>query len=136
MSTDSTKPRRLQGVYVSDQEIERVVGFWAEQRLKAGNSTPVYDHLLEEAQAEIEEEADSDPLFERAKALAQEHSRMSTSMLQRRLRIGYPRAARLMDLLEEDGIVGEASGGGSREVLSFEDDGDVAEVTSGQDRYL
>ena len=85
----------------------------------------MYDHLLEEAQAQIEEEEDSDPMFERAKALAQEHSRISTSMLQRRLRIGYPRAARLMDLLEEEGIVAGSSGGGSREVLAGDawDDG-------------
>ena len=97
----------------------------ANQRLTPGNSTPVYDHLLEEAQAEIEEEEDSDPLLERAKALAQEHSRVSTSMLQRRLRIGYPRAARLMDLLEEEGVIAASSGGGSREVLAGDgwDDG-------------
>ena len=124
MSTDSTKPKRLQGVYVSDQEIERVVSFWAEQRLTSGNSTPVYDHLLDEAQAEIEEEEDSDPLLERAKALVQEHSRVSTSMLQRRLRIGYPRAARLIDLLEEEGLVGAAASGGSRDVLASGDDRD------------
>jgi S-DNA-T family DNA segregation ATPase FtsK/SpoIIIE len=75
---------------------------------------------MEEAQAEIEEEEDSDPLFERAKALAQEHSRISASMLQRRLRIGYPRAARLMDMLEEEGVIGAAGPGGSREVIGLD----------------
>ncbi len=125
MPTDASKPKRLQGVYVSDAEIDRVVGFWAGERLRSGNSTPVYDHLLEEARVAIEVEADSDPMFERAKALAQEHSRVSTSMLQRRLRIGYPRAARLIDMLEEEGIVGgAASGGGSREVIGQEADED------------
>ena len=118
MSTDSAQPRRIQGVYVSDQEIEALVHFWA----KAGvhHKPMTYDHLLEEArQAHDIEEADSrkDALFERAKDLALEHTRISTSMLQRRLRIGYPRAARLMDELEEEGIVAAAEGGASREVL-------------------
>jgi S-DNA-T family DNA segregation ATPase FtsK/SpoIIIE len=64
-------------------------------------------------------------MYERAKTLAEEHSRVSTSMLQRRLRIGYPRAARIMDRLEEEGIVGGGSGG-SREV--FADDLEEDEV--------
>jgi S-DNA-T family DNA segregation ATPase FtsK/SpoIIIE len=131
MPTDSTKPKRVQGVYVSDPEIDRIVGFWAEQRLKGGNSTPVYDHLLEEAQAQIEEDEDDDPMYERARSLAQEHSRISTSMLQRRLRIGYPRAARLMDVLEEEGIVAPSSGGGSREVIAVTGYGDESD---GRDR--
>jgi S-DNA-T family DNA segregation ATPase FtsK/SpoIIIE len=121
MATDASKPKRVQGVYVSDQEIDRLVSFWAQQR--ATNSTPVFDHLLEEAQAAMEEEEDADPMYERAKALAEQHTRMSTSMLQRRLRIGYPRAARLMDRLEEEGVVG---GGGmtSHEVLADDDTDD------------
>ena len=118
MPTDASKPKRVQGVYLSDAEIDRIVAYWAQQRVT--HSTPVYDHLLEEAQAAIEEEEDADPMYERAKALAEEHSRISTSMLQRRLRIGYPRAARMMDRLEEEGIVGSSSGG-SREVLSDDD---------------
>jgi S-DNA-T family DNA segregation ATPase FtsK/SpoIIIE len=121
MPTDASKPKRVQGVYLSDAEIDRIVAYWAQQRVT--HSTPVYDHLLEEAQAAIEEEEDADPMYERAKALAEEHSRISTSMLQRRLRIGYPRAARIMDRLEEEGIVGGSSGG-SREVLSDDDDDD------------
>ncbi|MSQ61380.1 MAG: DNA translocase FtsK [Dehalococcoidia bacterium] len=118
MSTDSAQPRRIQGVYVSDQEIEALVQFWARAGVK--HKPVIYDHLLEEARhAHDIEEAESrkDALFERAKDLALEHTRISTSMLQRRLRIGYPRAARLMDELEEEGIVGVAEGGASREVL-------------------
>ncbi len=115
LPTDASKPRRVQGVYVSDAEIDRLVGYWAQQRTAPGNSTLVYDHLLEAARQAIEHEEDADPLYERAKALAAEHQRISTSMLQRRLRVGYPRAARIMDRLEEEGIVG--GGSGSREVL-------------------
>jgi S-DNA-T family DNA segregation ATPase FtsK/SpoIIIE len=131
MPTDASKPKRVQGVYVSDQEIDRLVAYWAQQRVI--HSTPVYDHLLEEAQTAMEEEADADPMYERAKALAEEHNRISTSMLQRRLRIGYPRAARLMDRLEEEGVVGGSSSGGSREVIA--DDDDDGEADEPEDRW-
>jgi len=125
MPTDSSKPKRVQGVYLSDQEIDRLVAFWAQQR--TSHSTLIYDHLLDAAQAEIEEDEDADPMYDKAKALAEEHSRLSTSMLQRRLRIGYPRAARIMDRLEEEGIVGGGgSRGSSREVLDRDDDDDDA----------
>jgi S-DNA-T family DNA segregation ATPase FtsK/SpoIIIE len=125
MPTDSSKPKRVQGVYLSDAEIDRIVAYWAQQRTKI--STPIYDHLLDEALQEIEEAEDADPMYEKAKALAEEHSRISTSMLQRRLRIGYPRAARIMDRLEEEGIVGAGGSGGSREVVSTESDIDDGE---------
>jgi S-DNA-T family DNA segregation ATPase FtsK/SpoIIIE len=118
MATDAAKPRRIQGVYVSDTEIERLVDFWTNERFR--NLKPeVFDHLVDEAKAEAEQEDEEtdDPMLERARALAREHTRVSTSMLQRRLRIGYPRAARLMDLLEDEGLVGVAEGQGTREVL-------------------
>ena len=120
MPTDSSKPKRVQGVYLSDQEIDQLVTFWSKQRAK--HSTLVYDHLLDQALAEIEEAEDADPMYDKAKALAEEHSRISTSMLQRRLRIGYPRAARIMDRLEEEGIVGGGGSGGSRDVVVMEQD--------------
>jgi S-DNA-T family DNA segregation ATPase FtsK/SpoIIIE len=118
MATDAAQPKRLQGVYVSDQEIEALAGFWRKAGLEHKPAT--FDHLLDEARArQAQDEADEarDPLFTRARDLAQEHTRISTSMLQRRLRIGYPRAARLMAELEEEGIVAAAEGGASREVL-------------------
>ncbi len=108
MATDASKPKRVQGVYVSDQEIDRLVGFWEKQR--AAHATQVFDHLLDQAQQAIEEAEDADPMYERAKALAEEHTRISTSLLQRRLRIGYPRAARIMDRLEEEGYTGGGGG--------------------------
>ena len=115
MAPDSAKPKRLQGVFVSDEEIERLVGFWTQERF-SDVERPTFDHLYDEAVTALEQEGASDDMLERAKELAYEHNRISTSLLQRRLRIGYPRAARLMDLLEEAGIIGPAEGGGSREV--------------------
>ncbi len=119
--TDAAKPKRLQGTFVSDQEIERLVAFWTQERFKEVQRA-VYDDLLTESKSEVDELFGADdPLYERAKALAMEHTRMSTSMLQRRLRVGYPRAARLMDMLEEKGVVGESEGGSSRPVLAHEE---------------
>ncbi len=124
LATDSFKPRRVQGTYVSDEEIERVVKFWTQGRHQA-SAPPALDEQLQTAAAQasagIEEVANSyahDALYEQARALAAEHSRVSASMLQRRLRIGYPRAARLIDALEAEGIIGSAIGGQSREVLA------------------
>ena len=121
-STDAQKPRRLQGVFVSDEETAAVVGFWTHGRFD--ELTPEkHDGLLDEALRQVEKlEAgspeDEDPMVQRALDLARDSRRVSTSLLQRRLRIGYPRAARIMDELEERGVVGPAEpGGSSREVM-------------------
>jgi len=117
MAPDAAKPKRLQGVYVSDEEIERLVDFWTQERF-SDIETPVFDHLYDAAKAELEQEGASDDMFEKAKELAFEHNRISTSLIQRRLRLGYPRAARLMDMLEDAGVVGPNEGGGSRQVFN------------------
>ncbi len=117
MAPDAAKPKRLQGVYVSDEEIERLVEFWTQERF-SDIELPTFDHLYEAAKTELEQEGASDDMFEKAKELAFEHNRISTSLIQRRLRLGYPRAARLMDMLEEAGVVGPNEGGGSRQVFN------------------
>jgi S-DNA-T family DNA segregation ATPase FtsK/SpoIIIE len=117
MPTDASKPKRLQGSYVSDQEIEAIVAWWANDRFRH-LAPDKLDHLIEEVSgAEGERAGEEDPLFEAAKELAMQHSRISTSLLQRRLHVGYPRAARLVDELEERGVVAQAEAGQSREVL-------------------
>ena len=123
MPTDAAKPKRLQGVYVSDQEIDKLVAFWTQERFLQ-LQRPVFDDLLEAARMEADDMSGTDdPLFERAKSLAMEHTRVSTSMLQRRLRVGYPRAARLMDMLEQKGVIAESEGGGSsRKVLAQDEE--------------
>ncbi len=119
MPTDAAKPKRLQGSYVSDQELDRVVAWWTNDRFRHLRPEAM-DHLIQEAsvaEGEDRDMAEEDPLFEAARELAMQHSRVSTSLLQRRLHVGYPRAARLIDLLEREGIVGAAESGQSREVL-------------------
>ena len=117
--TDAQKPKRVQGVYLADHEIEAVIRFWTSDRFKE-IAPEKHDDLLEEAEEQVqsaEEDPESDPLYERAVDLAREMNTLSTSMLQRRLRIGYPRAARIIDELEERGVISPADGSSSREVL-------------------
>ncbi|HID63049.1 MAG TPA: DNA translocase FtsK, partial [Anaerolineae bacterium] len=113
MASDSSKLVRLQGCFVSDKEMEKLVRFWKEtawaQPPAEGPRYPWHGLATED---------EYDELLEEAIELVKRHRRASASFLQRRLRIGYPRAARLIDMLEEEGIIGPpVSGGRSREVL-------------------
>ena len=116
---EAGSPIRAQGVMVTDQEIERLITYWQENYAEQDEQAPPWDQLLEQ-DAIL---AQKDQLIEKAIAIVQETQRASASMLQRRLRIGYPRAARLIDELEDLGIVGPSQGGGrEREVLIGPDD--------------
>ena len=117
--SDAPKPIRLQGVFVSDAEIAAVVEHWRNQGL------PDYQMDIVEAGGSASgtggsrgdgggEEADR--LFEEAVTVVQEHDRASASLLQRRLRIGYARAARIIDQLEERGYIGAFDGSNARVV--------------------
>ncbi len=112
---ESSGPVRIQGVMISDPEVERVITFW--QKSLAEGAEPEkapWDEMIEQESIL----ADRDNLVERAIQIVRQTQRASASMLQRRLRIGYPRAARLIDELEDLGVIGEAvSGGREREVL-------------------
>ena len=97
MPTEAAKPKRLQGCFVSDAETERLVYFWGNQHREEAASLKIEDFALTKKEGFPE-----DPLLEAARQLAQEHKHISTSYLQRRLHIGYPRAARIMEQLEEE----------------------------------
>ncbi len=114
---DASRARRVQGVFISDAEINQLVKYWR-------NTTwpPLPDMALDIIEDSAEFDNDSskpggDELMGKAVALANTERKLSTSFLQRRLRIGYPRAARLMDELEEQGIVGPSDGSKSRDVI-------------------
>jgi S-DNA-T family DNA segregation ATPase FtsK/SpoIIIE len=113
---DRPRPMRIQGAFLTDGEVESVVRTW---RTSGGPRIP--ELVVEEAPQATDEDGDhggdDDSLLNRAQELAQSQTRLSTSLLQRRLRIGYPRAARLMDELEEAGIVGAGEPGKPRQVL-------------------
>jgi len=128
LSAKSAKITRIQGPYISEKEVQKVAGFIIEQGKKLGDPAAALSQSLEESLEKTEASAatnggaeffggaDEDPLFEEVKKIVIETKKASASFLQRRLRIGYSRAARLIDILEERGIVGPADGAKPREV--------------------
>jgi S-DNA-T family DNA segregation ATPase FtsK/SpoIIIE len=112
MSPQQAAPVRLQGCFVSDKEIDRLTGFWQAKKPEAeqGEMFPPWTGF------EAQDEADT--LLDQAAQLVEGRDRISTSWIQRQMRIGFPRAARLVDQLEERGVVGPDEGAGrGREVL-------------------
>jgi S-DNA-T family DNA segregation ATPase FtsK/SpoIIIE len=121
MRPDAAKLFRLQGCYVSDAEIDAVVAYWRSQEDAGGTIVPPWNGLMDRLEHE-------DDLMLDAIDLLRGMSTCSTSMLQRKLRLGYPKAARLMEQLEEAGVVGPDMGGGQgREVLLEEEDEEEVE---------
>ena len=105
-------PVRAQGVMITDMEIERIIAHW-QKNAEVVTDAPPWEKLLTEP-----EENEDEGLIEKAVTIVRQSQRASASLLQRRLRIGYPRAARLLDQLEEMGVVGPSQGGGKeRDVL-------------------
>jgi S-DNA-T family DNA segregation ATPase FtsK/SpoIIIE len=155
-SPDAAAPIRMQGCFVSEAELDKLIKYWqsavrfstvaAPQADGAGTPSgagdtgevlegefppgapaveePVQQPLWEEMQAEAEEaQKYEDDLLPEAIALVRQLGKASTSLLQRRFRIGYTRAARMMDIMEEDGIIGPPTGTSkAREVLPWRDD--------------
>jgi S-DNA-T family DNA segregation ATPase FtsK/SpoIIIE len=105
---------RVHGAYVSEVEILRVVEHWKNQ------GRPVYDPSILEAKEEAQEtDADGyDEMYDQAVALVTETRQASISMIQRRLRVGYNRAARMIEKMEQEGVVGPADGSKPREVYA------------------
>lgn len=111
-------PQRCQGVMVTDHEIERVVNFWKETNKQESVTESPWEELIQ-----AQTETPDDDLLQKATEVVKKSQRASASLLQRRLRIGYPRAASLIDKLEELGIIGPAvAGGREREVFYGPDD--------------
>jgi len=128
----SARVHRLHAPYVTEKEIAGVVEFWKAQGMAAVSrkflETPKEDREAATGDDSVEgsgggndNDNDNDPLFNDAVRLVIEFGKASTSLLQRRLRVGYGRAAHLIDLMERDGIVGAADGPKPREVLKRPD---------------
>jgi S-DNA-T family DNA segregation ATPase FtsK/SpoIIIE len=106
LNPEAGNPVRAQGVMVTDQEIERVISHW-QKTVPQKDVRPPWESML----SDTTDEGSDDVLIEQAITVLKKEQRASASMLQRRLRIGYPRAARLLDQLEESGVVGPSMGG-------------------------
>jgi S-DNA-T family DNA segregation ATPase FtsK/SpoIIIE len=131
ISAELSKPKRVQGAYLSDEEIENVVAYLKQ------TGEPEYDTSIVENQTSLgsgpvdgifDDFGDNDELLPEAKSLVIKAGKASASYLQRRLRIGYARAARLLDLLEDQGVVGPADGARPREVLSAPEELEADEI--------
>lgn len=121
MPMDASKPTRIQGCYISEEETHALVEFLRQQ------DTPQYEVLpstlaLATSEAETPNDEVDDDLFESAVRLVVSGGSASTSMLQRRFKIGYTRAARLVDIMEQRGIVGQLDGAKPREILISRDE--------------
>lgn len=120
-TAELSKPVRLQGAFISEDELQGVASYLR------GNKKPVYDKSILEKQNNSGTvnmfggpSDDQDPLFNEAKQIIVESDKASASFLQRRMKIGYARAARILDELEEAGIVGPADGAKPRDILITE----------------
>jgi len=147
MAPDSSKLQRLQGAFVSDPELARLIRYWKEAHTGDETSAglaqasvsslrssldvgpPVQPMLwpdLDTTRQSAGAKTDEDDLLPKAIEMVRSQQRTSISLLQRRLRIGYARAARLIDLMEEEGIIGPDQGGGrSRQVLLAASDNEM-----------
>lgn len=121
MTAELSKPKRLQGVFVADAEIKRVVEY-----LKSQAPASYVEGVIEKQSSSgtvgssSYDDEDGDDLLDEAKEVILQAGKASASLLQRRLKVGYARAARILDILEERGFIGPADGAKPREILSNE----------------
>lgn len=134
LSVASPKPKRIQGIFISELEVKKVVRFIKSQKVESGSdignsleSGPENYNATGKNALEIfdfknsgENSSGNDDLYEAAKTEVTRAKKASASLLQRRLRVGYARAARLLDMLEEKGVVGPSDGAKPREVYGSE----------------
>lgn len=117
---DSSKPKRIQGAFILEREVKKVVDFVKRQDYDEDDIEVSGVQQSEDARKSIDEFKDlsgEDDIYPEARRLVIESKKASASLLQRRLRIGYARAARLLDVLEAQGVIGPARGSKAREVL-------------------
>ena len=135
LSGEMSKPARIQSAFISEKEVKDVVKFIIDN---AADDIQNEINLTDAAVADknvlfdsvTDDVGDDDELYEEAKRVVTEAGKASTSYIQRKLRVGYSRAARLMDLLEERGVIGASDGARPREIIGGASDSAVTEEES------
>jgi S-DNA-T family DNA segregation ATPase FtsK/SpoIIIE len=125
LSGEMSKPTRIQSAYISEGEVKKVVKFLADSHIEElGDEINLTDNAVKDDNAIFSatldgdsDEGDDDDMYDEAKQVVEEAGKASTSYIQRKLRVGYSRAARLMDLLEKRGVIGPADGSKPRPVI-------------------
>lgn len=125
ISSDFSKPKRIQGAYISEEEIKKVAEFIEENNepaelAEANNGESFGSNLFENSEEEVDDE-----LYQEAVQVIAQAQKASASLLQRRLKVGYARAARLLDIMEEKGVVGPGEGAKPREVFIDKESSDI-----------
>lgn len=123
VSAEVTKPKRLQGAFLSDEEIRNIVDFLKNKA--APDYVPDVTEKQKSGPGSFASGDDGDDMYGEAEALVVETGKASASFLQRRLKVGYARAARLLDLLEANGVIGPGDGAKPRDVLIASIDRDI-----------
>ena len=128
LSSDMAKPVRIQTAFISESEVRRVVSYIKSHNagnlssIDFGGTSAEPNDVIGLVNGDLYDDEIDDDLYEEARAAVEEVGRASTSYLQRKLRIGYSRAARLMDVLEAHGVIGPADGSKPREILTKKED--------------
>ena len=112
----TSRLRRIHGAMVSDEEVNRLLAFIKKQKVKPQYQDDVFEQAAIEEEKKVEAEEEYDELYDQALAIVARERQASISMIQRRLRIGYNRAARIIEIMERDGAVGPSDGVKPREV--------------------
>ena len=113
----ASNPTRIQGSFITDEEIERVINYVSKEQVASYDNSLMNIEETHTAESNLETEEYDDPLYDEIVNFAAKTGKISASLLQRRFRLGYNRAARIVDLLEERGIIGPPNGSKPREVL-------------------
>ena len=131
LSGDSNKPKRIQGVFVSENEVKKVVEFLKRQKEGDDEYNEEIIETKKSSSADLagDDNIIDDDMYDEAVATVMNAEKASASLLQRRLRVGYARAARLLDLMEEQGIIGPSNGAKPREVYGIGEE----EMENGED---